>query len=136
MWKKVVVILLPFEIYSSVSRKSIPFILHLLFWFTETIWSTEWCSFLSLPLWYSSFPEALFCVTVMHYPVLLFPLKLYVTAELNTMLKSLDNKEHDFCSNNNMSVLNAYVLQLNAVIRNYYSWTYLKGMFIDFLFRS
>jgi len=72
----------------------------------------------------------------MHYPVLLFPLKLYVTAELNTMLKSLDNKEHDFCSNNNMSVLNAYVLQLNAVIRNYYSWTYLKGMFIDFLFRS
>jgi len=59
----------------------------------------------------------------MHFPKLLFLLKLYVTVELNTMLKSLDYKGHDFCGNNNMSVLNAYILQLNVVIRNYCSWT-------------
>lgn len=76
-----------------------------------------------MPLWYSSFPEALFCVTVMHYPMLLFPMKLCETVELNTVLKSLDNKEHDFCGNNNMLVLYVYILQLNAVIGNYYSLT-------------
>jgi len=68
--------------------------------------------------------------------MLLFPLKLYVTVELNTILKSLAIKERDFCGNNNMSVLNVYILQLNAVIRNYCSWTYLKGMFVYFLLRS
>lgn len=52
------------------------------------------------------------------------------------MLKSLDNKEHDFCGNNNVSVLYAYILQVTVVIRNYYIWTLLKGMFIYFLFRS
>jgi len=39
------------------------------------------------------------------------------------MRKSLDNKEHDFCDNYNMSVLCAYIFQLIVVIRNYYSWT-------------
>jgi hypothetical protein len=53
--------------------------------------------------------------------MLLFPLKLYVTIELNTLLKYWGNKEHDFCGNNNVSVLCAYILQLNVLIRNNYS---------------